>query len=312
MKHFLVDHLPSSKSTHRNWWRHLLDGLLGNDHEVDWIEPDGANVRGGDRAPRIFWVFTEQSLTPSLLGAVRREDVVLTWSGHELWREATPHAFMLGYPGEKWMDRYVAQGGAREDIITFQPYAPVRSLDWAPRASRMRSRPRRHDLAFFGTVWDANFDNFERILKPLADRHSYTYRGLVYDAPRWVRRYGLSRRQVSEDAGWAALTTGTVNVAISHHEHRRLESVTERVFLSAALGRPIVTDNRGVEHFFEPDEVRGFDNPDEYIEFVEWLLAHPDEAAAMAERAHARIERGYTYRNTVTEVLEQLSARLGV
>lgn len=303
MQHFLVDHLPHSRSTHRNWWRHIRDGLRACGESVAWIAPKARKVRGPANR-RVFWVFTESSMTDSLVSAVRSEDVVLTWQGQARWREVTPYAFMLGYPGDGWKSDWVAEGGDPEALLTFQPFAPLAALDGKPPG------PPRCELAFFGSVWDGNVDHFEQILEPLAASHSHHYRGLAYGAPTSARKLGFSRLQVSERRGWRALRAGRVNLAIAHSEHRRKRSVTERVFISAALGRPVVADNLGVESYFGREEMRAFEDPAEYIEYVEWLLRNPDEAAAIADRARTRTLARYTYKETVGDVLSQLAAKL--
>ena len=305
-RHYLVDHLPRSGSTHSAWWRHIAEGLGSLGEEVFWISK---NLRHpsllGGRPPSVFWYFTEGSIQPRLADVLTSADIVLTWQGLDDFKTITPNAFFVGYPGETVRTQYLIWGIQPDELLTFQPMAPLASFRFS-----LPGKWPQYDFTFFGTVWESNYDRVESILRPLSDQYSCKFRGLTYNTPRDVFRLGFSRRLVSERIGWRTLLEGKINLGISHVEHRRLRSVTERVFLSSALGRPFVADNLGARDFFEENEVIAVDDPSEYLDRCNFLHAHPSVAQEMAVRAYERTSREYTYRHSVAGLIEQLRAHL--
>jgi hypothetical protein len=217
------------------------------------------------------------------------------------------------------MREFVEGGGGKEsDVITFQPFAPLSLLRPRGFLTGLRERAltsavfrkRVYDFSFFGTIWESNYDQFENILQALAHRYRCLYRGLYYNVPPAVGKYGFSRTLVPEKVGIQTLLKGRINLAISHIAHRRKRSVTERVFISCALGKPVVADNAGVRDFFEEDEVTVCTEAEEYLDRCGFLIHHWEATQKMADRACAKTRQQYTYKETISGVLSQLLERI--
>jgi spore maturation protein CgeB len=85
-----------------------------------------------------------------------------------------------------------------------------------------------------------------------------------------------------------------------------------RLFEATGAGSCLVTESASnLGDFFEPDyEVVSYKSIDECVEKVGWLLAHPDEQAAIAERGRKRVLQQHLYKHRVSLFAEAIRARM--
>lgn len=89
---------------------------------------------------------------------------------------------------------------------------------------------------------------------------------------------------------WMCRAKCAVNVS-------RLDEVTLRVFEVMSMGVPLITDRaRDLDTLFEEGtHYLGCDSPDEMLEQIGWVIEHPAEARAMADRARAEVLTKHTF-----------------
>jgi spore maturation protein CgeB len=79
----------------------------------------------------------------------------------------------------------------------------------------------------------------------------------------------------------------------------------ERCYGVPASGGFLLSDRRQhAAHDFDPAEWADFEGLEECVARIRHFLAHPDEARAIAERAHARVQREHLYRHRAARLID--------
>lgn len=317
---FLVDHGPSSRSTTKFWWNHFEEAcrFLG----ISCLRVSNASRawpqdhrRQGKRGVYIF--FTLKSLYRDRLGWVRAvrqdsltaDDVTASFDPHVVKEFSHTQAFQIGFRGERWRSVYDRQypGGVR--IVIWEPYAPLVAIEQGMRSVSAPSAA--WDFTYFGGLTPDNYDQFRRILRPLAARHRCRYAGKAWRVFSPIAlRYGFSPFMVDERRGLELLLRGRVNLAIHHVFHRQAQSLSERVFVSAALGRPLVCDNEGARQYFTPEEVPVGEEPEAFLALCEDALRNLRARQEVARRLQKKVLRHYTYLHTVVQFLTSIDTKI--
>lgn len=82
-----------------------------------------------------------------------------------------------------------------------------------------------------------------------------------------------------------------------------------RLFEATGAGACLVTDTADdIRDFFAEDEIVTFDSAEEAVEKVKYLVAHPNDAAAIADHGQAKTLRDHTYAKRMGLVLEHMNA----
>ncbi|MDZ7378777.1 MAG: glycosyltransferase [candidate division KSB1 bacterium] len=315
---YLVDHGPLSRSTHKFWWHHFAEACRILDIPC-WQVPKDSR-----RWPRehlkherrgIYLFFTAQSLyyrRPHLVRAIRPEairpdDVVASWDVNVI--RSFPHAqtFQIAFRSPLWLANRVQVDHRR--VLIWEPYAPFAAL----RAGLLNepNAKIRWDFVYFGTLNPHNYDHFRAILRPLALHYRCRYIGKVWRIFSLEPfRYGFSPFLVSDLYGIDNLCQGRVNLVLHNDYHRQLRSVTERLFISAAVGRPVVCDNVGAWQYFSPAEVPVAEDPTLFLALCTHVLETLPAREEIAREVQRKVLRRYTYLHTVIRLLEDIDRKL--
>ncbi len=80
------------------------------------------------------------------------------------------------------------------------------------------------------------------------------------------------------------------------------ESV-HRGYIEAYSGALVMIDDKRKQHSFGKDEVVFFSDPEDLKEKIDYYLAHPQKAQAMAKKAQRRAIRDFTFRSRITKII---------
>mgnify|MGYP000103163743 CR=1 FL=1 len=315
---YLVDHGPLSRSTHKFWWDHFAEACRILDIPC-WRVPKDSR-----RWPRehlkherrgVYLFFTAQSLyhrRPHLVravqpGVIRPDDVVASWDVNVTRSFPDAQTFQIGFRSSLWLAHRVQVDQRR--VVIWEPYAPLSAVR-AGLFDELKGMLR-WDFVYFGTLNPHNYDHFRAILRPLASRYRCRYTGKVWRVFSLEPfRYGFSPLLVSELCGLDDLRRGRVNLVLHNDYHRQLRSVTERLFISAALGRPIVCDNVGAWQYFSPAEVPVAEDSTSFLALCAHVLETLPAREEIAREVQKKTIRQYTYLHSVVRLLEDIEQRL--
>ncbi len=314
----LVDHGPLSRSTTKFWWNHFEEACRFLDIPCLRI-PKASGVwpqdhrRAGKRGIYVF--FTMQSLYRDRLrwfravrqDALTADDITASFDPQVVQEFSHSQAFQIGFRGERWRSLHGHQHPGR--VVIWEPYAPLAAIEQG-----MRNRSESHaiwDFTYFGGLTPDNYDQFRHILRPLAARHHCRYVGKAWRVFSPIAlRYGFSPFMVSEHRGLETLLQGRVNLAIHHVFHRQAQSLSERLFVSAALGRPIVCDNLGARQYFTQEEVPVGEDPEAFLTLCENALRNLRARQEVARELRQKVLQRYTYLHTVVQILADIDSRV--
>ncbi|MDR7521379.1 MAG: glycosyltransferase [Armatimonadota bacterium] len=313
---FLVDHGRASRSTHKFWWNHFEEAarLLGipcrrvSKASETWPTDHRREGRRG-----VYLFFTRRSLYHDrwcIFRSVRREairpeDIVASWDPRVMDELDHAHAFLIGFRGGTWMS-LPGLPDSRQ-IVFWEPFAPLSAVEKGVRES---GRTPRWDFSYFGTLNPHNYDQFQRILQPLAARHRCRYAGKLWRIASLIPlRYGFRPFLVHEDRGQEILLEGRINLVLHNDYHRRMRTLTERLFVSAALGRPVVCDNAGAWRYFSQEEVPVAEDPEMFLALCEDSLRNLQQRREIAREIQRKTLRHNTYLHTVVQLLTELDAK---
>ncbi len=315
---FLVDHARSSRSTHKFWWNHFEEACQALAIPC-WRVPRAseawpqAHRREGRRGVYLF--FTTESLFHDRSrrfravrdDTLRPEDVVASWDPNVVPAFTRCHRFLIGFRNEGWLSTYGA--GHAAPIVFWDPFAPLTAVQRGMMGTSDEQGA--WDFAYFGTLNPHNYDQFERILRPLAARHHCRFGGKLWrvasPVPLW---YGFSPFLVGEPRGLEILARGRVNLALHNDYHRKTRTLTERIFISTALGRPIVCDNAGARQYFTPAEVPVGEDPETFLALCEDVLRDVRAHQEIARALQKKVWRQFSYLNTVVQLLTDIDTTL--
>lgn len=315
---FLVDHGPSSRSTTKFWWNHFEEACRALSipcHRVPKASErwPGDHRRQGKRGIYIF--FTMQSLYRDRMGwfravrqgAITSDDIVASLDPRVVDEFERCHTFQIGFRGEAWRLLHGLKNPGR--IVIWEPYAPLAAVERGMRASIDRERA--WDFTYFGALTPDNYDQFRHILRPLAARHRCRCAGKAWRvfSPMSLQ-YGFSPFMVSEHRGLEILLQGRINLVIHHTHHRRARTLSERLFVSAALGRPVVCDNPSAWQYFTPEEVPVGEDPEAFLALCEDALRNLRTRQEIAREVQEKVRRHYTYLHTVIQLLGDIDAHM--
>ncbi|MDR7420728.1 MAG: glycosyltransferase [Armatimonadota bacterium] len=311
---FLVDHGPASRSTHRFWWNHFDEACraLGipcarvSRFSAQWPPP------ARDARTRVYLFFTARSLYRDRLSrrrsvpreAVRACDIVASWDPAVL--EAFPDAqrFLIGFRSPQWMAQY--GHGARWPVAVWEPFAPLAAVEAGLRDPQAQPA---WDFTYFGSLTPHNYDLFRAILRPLAARYHCRYGGKAWRVMALTPfLLGFSPHLVDEASGLDLLARGRVNLVLHNDYHRRAQSLTERLFISTALGRPVVCDNPGARRYFTPSEVPVGEDTETFLALCEDALRSLRQREEIARTVQRKVWRSYTYLHTVVQFLTDVDS----
>lgn len=160
---------------------------------------------------------------------------------------------------------------------------PNRRLAFRPLAGR--------DLKIWGSDWDG-----EGLLAAHVQRG-----GARIGEEESVRIYNATRVNLNLHS---SLQTAEL---VSHGDF-----VNPRTFELAAMNAFQLLDERSLlPELFAPDELATFACIEEFYAKIEYFLAHPEERAAYAGRARARVLRDHTYGHRMQALLDFVADRLG-
>ncbi len=315
---YLVDHSRSSRSTHKFWWNHFEDACqaLGirclRVPKVSETWPQD-HRREGKRGVYLF--FTIRSLFHDRMGwlrtvrsgAIRPEDVVASWDPRVIGEFTHSEAFQIGFRSERWMSTHGLAD--RQRIIVWEPYAPLAAL--ARGIQHPAASEGTWDFAYFGTLNRHNYDQFQRILRPLALRYRCRYGGKLWRIFSPIPlRYGFSPFLASEQQGMEVLMQGRANLILHNDYHRQAQTLTERLFVSLALGRPVVCDNTGARQYFTIEEVPVGEDPETFLALCEDVLRDLRVRQEIAREVQSKVRRHYTYLHTAVQLLADIDSRV--
>lgn len=316
---FLVDHGRRSTSTHAYWWNHFEDACLVLGIPACRIRKDLADLparRIGVR--RIFLYFTGVSFPgdAAAKSAFFPDDIVCAFSADVFESFPGVFSFQIVFAGHKTPERMMA--GTEHRRLVWHPYAPVHLV---PAALALDARPSK-DVAFFGTVSKTNKDAFDKILVPLARSRSFSYGGLSWRGFKlpYLKPllYGFSPFLVDDRKALSILSSGRVNIVLHQDHHRRLGTLTERLFYSALLGSKIVCDMPAARSYYSehdgvlvsplgPDIADG--DARAFLEACDAWLASGEPADRRARMMQKTVDH-HTYLNTVVSFLSELDNAL--
>lgn len=315
---FLVDHGRSSRSTHKFWWNHFEEAC----HAL--AIPCRRVPKASEAWPRdhrlegqqgVYLFFTMDSLFHDRTkwfravreDALRPEDIVASWDPRVVEAFARCRTFLIGFRKEGRPSTHGNDQEAR--IVYWEPFAPLGAL--LKGMTTQTDRDGTWDFAYFGTLNPHNYDQFQRILRPLAARHHCRFAGKLWRVaspiPLW---YGFSPSLVGEPRGLEILARGRVNLVLHNDYHRRARTLTERLFISAALGRPVVCDNGGAWRYFTPEEVPVGEDPETFLALCEDVLRDLRAHQEIARALQKKVWRQFSYLNTVVQFLKDIDSML--
>ena len=147
------------------------------------------------------------------------------------------------------------------------------------------------DMAFVGGFWPYKGRQFDRYLKPFADRLD------VFGYSAWP--YGRFRGQLPEDKEGSLYAQAQLSPVINEpHVCAMGVDINERVFKVLGAGGLAITDaTPGYREWFAADELLVPDSLGDYCDLVQAALADPQRYAAQRERGRQAVLARHTYQN---------------
>lgn len=101
-------------------------------------------------------------------------------------------------------------------------------------------------------------------------------------------------------------------ITVSVHEDAQNGASNMRLFEATGVGTCLVTDwQENLPELFEPEkEVVTFRSPEECVEKIKWLLAHPRERDAVARAGQARTLRDHTFKQRAAQIIDIIERNL--
>jgi hypothetical protein len=320
---FLVDHGRESTSTHKFWWNHFEDAcLLMNVPcrrvKKDFSDFDNSVAKGRQR---VFLFFTKSSLfyrfSQRSVDAreIKKDDIIGAFDAEVAAIFPDNKFFQIGFASEQWIR---PPGIEERQVVLWEAFAPVHFI---PTLFLSAKTSPIYQFSFFGTINKTNIDEFCSILKPLYHRYQCTFRGLSwwqYKLPYLLPLlYGFSPFLVDDERGLQTLLGARINIVLHQTHHRKMKTLTERLFISALAGRPVICDNVGARRYFSEDEIvvvgqSAPNTPQEAAAFLEKcdeVIGCVDAFQKIALAVQKKTLENYTYLNTVTKFIVQLDAK---
>lgn len=172
--------------------------------------------------------------------------------------------------------------------------SPVSKFDVLPTAPSTEFREpnlSNPTLFYAGVHWDGK--RHEKLIKTLCARLPVSFYG---DPAKWARFGTAYKGRIPFDGKSIFNKINAAGVALCLHrpEHLRNGVPSMRIFESAAASAVIITENStfAQRHFgdsvlYVDQDANEMDKAEKIIAHFEWVRVHPDEALALAARAHA-------------------------
>lgn len=200
-----------------------------------------------------------------------------------------------------------------------QPRAPYLPLAALPSFHRMpvltpeEQAEYGAEAAFLG----AGYPNRRQAFRALADR-DFKIWGSDWDGETVLARNiqrGGARISAEESVKIYAATAVNINLHSSIFADRLVSGgdfVNPRTFELACMGAFQLVDRRRLlPELFAEDELAVFDSMPQCVKLLDYFAARPEERAAFAERARARVLRDHTYQQRMRTLLDYTAEQLG-
>ncbi len=196
------------------------------------------------------------------------------------------------------------------------PYLPLAALPSFHRMPELSPEERAEygaEISFLG----AGYPNRRAAFRALADR-DFKIWGSDWDGETALARNiqrGGARISAEESVKIYAAADINLNLHSSVFADKLVSGgdfVNPRTFELACMGAFQLTDRRRLmPELFAADELAVFDSMPECLSLIDHFAAHPEERAAFAARARARVLRDHTYQQRMRALLEYTAERLG-
>lgn len=196
------------------------------------------------------------------------------------------------------------------------PYLPLAALPSFHQMPVLTPEERAEygaEIAFLG----AGYPNRRQAFRALADR-DFKIWGSDWDGETVLARHiqrGGARISAEESVRIYAATTININLHSSIQADRLVSGgdfVNPRTFELACMGAFQLVDRRRLlPELFAGDELATFDSMPQCLSLLEHFTACPEERAAFAERARARVLRDHTYQQRMRRLLDYTAEQLG-
>ncbi|MBU9262816.1 glycosyltransferase family 4 protein [Burkholderia multivorans] len=173
-------------------------------------------------------------------------------------------------------------------------------------------------LIFIGdmrTVQNQDMCHFfaEAVLPLLRKRGDYRFRIVGSIAPALAERF-RAYDGVEVTGRVASVAQAALDGAIGVCPMRIGAGVQNKILEYMALGLPVVTTSLGHEGLGAKREqdVLIADTPEEFVERIEWLVAHASEAHEIARRARRFVEREHSWSEMIRPLVERIDGLIRV
>lgn len=267
--------------------------------------------------PQLVLAMAQAPLSRSLLQRLRRAGVrTAMWfvEDHEVfdyWRAYAPlyDAFAV-IQKEPFLSLLAGIGQANA------LYLPLAAQPNFHRPLNLDEREQREygaDIGFLG----AGYPNRRLAFRPLAGR-DFKIWGSDWEGETLLAAH-IQRGGARIDAEESVKIYNATRVNLNLHSSLRTtelvsngDFVNPRTFELAAMGAFQLVDRRALmPELFARDELATFGSLEEFYAAIEHFLAQPEERAAFAARARARVLRDHTYEQRMAALLAFLEQRLG-
>jgi len=267
--------------------------------------------------PQLVLAMAQAPLSRSLLQRLRRAGVrTAMWfvEDHEVfdyWRAYAPlyDAFAV-IQKEPFLS--LLEGIGQRNAL----YLPLAAQPDFHRPLQLNEREQREygaDIGFLG----AGYPNRRLAFRPLAGR-DFKIWGSDWEGETLLAAH-IQRGGARIDADESVKIYNASRINLNLHSSLRTtelvsngDFVNPRTFELAAMGAFQLVDRRALmPELFARDELATFGSLEEFYAGIEHFLAHPEERAAFAARARARVLRDHTYEQRMAALLAFLEQRLG-
>lgn len=267
--------------------------------------------------PHLVLAMAQAPLGRGLLQRLRRAGVrTAMWfvedhSVFQYWRAYAPlYDVFAIIQKQPFMDLLAAAG---QKNFLYLPLAAQPDFHAPTELTPEQRREYGADLGFLG----AGYPNRRLAFRPLAGRDLKIW-GSDWDGEgllaAHVQRGGA---RIGEEESVRIYNATKVNLNL-HSSLQTAELVScgdfvnPRTFELAAMNAFQLLDERSLlPELFAPDELVTFACIEEFYAKIEYFLAHPEERAAYASRARARVLRDHTYGHRMQTLLDFVAERLG-
>lgn len=267
--------------------------------------------------PHLVLAMAQAPMGRGLLQRLRRAGVrTAMWfvedhSVFQYWRAYAPLYDVFGIiQKQPFMDLLAATG---QKNFLYLPLAAQPDFHVPTELTPEERREYGADLGFLG----AGYPNRRLAFRPLAGRDLKIW-GSDWDGEgllaEHVQRGGA---RIGEEESVKIYNATKINLNL-HSSLQTAELVSHgdfvnpRTFELAAMNAFQLLDERSLlPELFAQDELATFASIEDFYAKIDYFLAHPDERAAYAARARARVLRDHTYSHRMQTLLDFVAQRLG-